>query len=101
MKVLLGSNLDQSEDSYIDENLSDVCRALMLDSGMRSSNNELSSQKEKQFSETFSFNKERMEEEKSVASVKSSPVGTVPSQEEEVIMHEIEYEIMKNKNENF
>ena len=100
MKVLLGSNLDQSEDSYIDENLSDVCRALMLDSGMRSSNNELSSQKEKQFSETFSFNKERMEEEKSVASVKSSPVGTVPSQEE-VIMHEIEYEIMKNKNENF
>ena len=41
-----------------------------------------------------------MEEEKSVASVKSSPVGTVPSQEE-VIMHEIEYEIMKNKNENF
>ena len=42
-----------------------------------------------------------MEEEKSVASVKSSPAGTVPSQQEEVIMHEIEYEIMKNKNENF
>ena len=74
----------------------------MLDSGIRSSNDFQSSHKDKPFSETFSFNKERNENEKSVASIKSKPDATTPSRKsEEVVMHEIEYEIMKNRSENF
>ena len=94
--------MDESDESYIDENLSDVCKALMLDSGIRSSNDFQSSHKDKPFSETFSFNKERIEGEKSAASIKSKPEATTPSRKsEEIVMHEIEYEIMKNKSENF
>ena len=94
--------MDESDESYIDENLSDVCRSLMLDSGIRSSNDFQSSQKDKPFSETFSFNRERNEVEKSAASIKSKQDATTPSRKsEEIVMHEIEYEIMKNTNENF
>ena len=94
--------MDESGESYVDENLSDVCRALMLDSGIRSSNDFKSSQKDKPFSETFSFNKERNEGEKLSASMTSKLDATMPSKKsEEIIMHEIEYEIMKNQSQNF
>ena len=48
-------------DSYADDNLSDVCRALMLESGISASQGLRSSQKGEVFSDTFSFNKEREE----------------------------------------
>ena len=48
-------------DSYVDDNLSDVCRALLLDSGISASQGLRSSQKGEVFSDTFSFNKEREE----------------------------------------
>ena len=91
------SNRDESESSYIDENLSDVCRALMLDSAIRSINDDQSTHREKPFSETFSFNKEREEQERLVASTRSVPARESPQQSEELEMHEIEYEIFRSK----
>ena len=54
---------NSNSDSYVDDNLSDVCRALMLASGASESRGLRSSQKGDVFSDTFSFNKERDENE--------------------------------------
>ena len=58
---IVGESQNSGTDSYVDENLSGLCRALLLDSGISASHGLRSSQKGEVFSDTFSFNKERDE----------------------------------------